>query len=119
MAHFAKIESGVVTNVIVAEQSFVDAQDGTWIQVSYNTYGGVHYGSNWVADGGTAVRKNYPAIGYIYDATADAFHPPRPYPSWTLNSDTFRWEPPTARPTDASKKYVWNEGSTAWIEYSE
>ena len=113
MAHFAKIVDGLVTNVIVAEQDFIDTQSGTWIQTSYNTYGGVH------SDGGTPLRKNFAAIGYTYDSTADAFYAPRPFASWTLNSGTCLWEPPTARPTDATKRYVWNEGSTAWVEYSE
>ena len=110
MAHFAKIVDGLVTNVIVAEQDFIDTQSGTWIQTSYNTYGGVH------SDGGTPLRKNFAAIGYTYDSTADAFYAPRPYASWTLNSGTCQWEPPTARPSDARKRYVWNEGSTAWVE---
>ena len=110
MAHFAKIVDGLVTEVIVAEQAFVDTQSGTWIQTSYSTYGGVH------SDGGTPLRKNFAAIGYTYDSTADAFYAPRPYASWTLNSGTCLWEPPTARPSDATKRYVWNEGSTAWVE---
>ena len=42
MAHYAKVESGVVTNVIVAEQDFIDTMSGTWVQTSYNTQGGVH-----------------------------------------------------------------------------
>ena len=113
MAHFAKIVDGLVTNVIVAEQAFIDTQSGTWVQTSYNTYGGVH------SDGGTPLRKNFAAIGSTYDDTADAFYAPRPFASWTLNSGTCLWEPPTARPTDATKRYVWNEGSTAWVEYSE
>ena len=113
MAHFAKIVDGLVTNVIVAEQDFIDTQSGTWVQTSYNTYGGVH------SDGGTPLRKNFAAIGYTYDSTADAFYAPRPYASWTLNSGTCLWEPPTARPSDATNRYVWNEGATAWVEYSE
>ena len=113
MAHFAKIVDGLVTNVIVAEQDFIDTQSGTWIQTSYNTYGGVH------SDGGTPLRKNFAAIGYTYDSTADAFYAPRPFASWTLNSGTCLWEPPTARPSDATKRYVWNESSTTWVEYSE
>ena len=110
MAHFAKIVDGLVTTVIVAEQAFIATQSGTWVQTSYNTYGGVH------SDGGTALRKNFAAIGHTYDSTADAFYAPRPYASWTLNSGTCLWEPPTARPSDATKRYVWNEGSTAWVE---
>jgi hypothetical protein len=58
MAHYALIEDGVVTNVIVAEQDFIDTQSGTWVQTSYNTQAGVH------TLGGTPLRKNYAGIGY-------------------------------------------------------
>ena len=50
-----------------------------WKQTSYNTYGGVH------KLGGTPFRKNFAGIGYTYDETRDAFIPPKPYTSWTLN----------------------------------
>tara|TARA_Y100000593_G_scaffold89266_1_gene173164 strand:+ start:233 stop:589 length:357 start_codon:yes stop_codon:yes gene_type:complete len=118
MAHFAKIESGIVTTVIVADQAFIDTQSGTWVQTSYNTYGGVHYGSDGRPDGGTALRKNYAGIGYTYDSSADAFHAPRPFASWALNTDTYQWEPPTARPND-SNRYTWNEGTRSWDAFSE
>ena len=61
MAHYAKIENGIVMQVIVAEQDFIDTQEGTWVQTSYNTYGGRHL------LGGTPLRKNYAGTGYIYD----------------------------------------------------
>ena len=63
MTHYAKIEDGVVTNVIVAEQDFIDTQEGTWVQTSYNTRSGVHLNSK------TPLRKNYAGIGYTYDST--------------------------------------------------
>jgi len=76
MSHFAKIKDGIVTNVIVAEQDFIDTQEGTWVQTSYNTYGGQH------KLGGTPLlRKNYAGIGYTYDSTRDAFYT-QPHPSW-------------------------------------
>jgi hypothetical protein len=86
MAHYALIEDGVVTNVIVAEQDFIDTQSGTWVQTSYNTQAGVH------TLGGTPLRKNYAGIGYVYDAERDAFYAPEPYPSWSLNEDTCLWD---------------------------
>ena len=52
MSHFAKVVDGVVEIVIVAEQDFIDTQEGTWVQTSYNTYGGVH------SAGKTPLRKN-------------------------------------------------------------
>tara|TARA_R110000823_G_C15512176_1_gene454488 strand:+ start:138 stop:473 length:336 start_codon:yes stop_codon:yes gene_type:complete len=109
MSHYAKVVNNIVTQVIVAEQDFVDTQEGTWIQTSYNTYGGVHSG------GKTPLRKNYAGIGYTYDAVRDVFYLPQPYPSWTLNEDSCIWEPPTPMPKD-DKFYGWDEDTTSWVE---
>jgi len=113
MAHFAKVQDGVVTQVIVAEESFfetfVDTSPGQWVQTSYNTRGGVH------ANGGTPLRKNYAGIGYTYDAQRDAFIPPKPYASWVLNEDTCLWDAPIPHPNDG-KAYIWNEATTSWVE---
>ena len=112
MSHFAKVNNGVVENVLVAEtdffDSFVDDSPGEWIQTSYNTWGGVH------KLGGTPFRKNYAIIGGTYDVTKDAFIPPNDYPSWTLNEDTCRWDPPVTRPVDNGvdgKWYAWDEAA--------
>jgi len=113
MGHFAKVVDGKVTQVIVAEpeffNTFVDSSPGQWIQTSYNTQGGQHL------LGGTPLRKNYAGIGYSYDATRDAFIPPKQFESWTLNEDTCQWEAPTPMPTDG-KLYRWDEPTTAWVE---
>ena len=113
MSHFAKVNNGIVEQVIVAEpeffDTFVDSSPGTWIQTSYNTYGGVH------KVGGTPVRKNYAGIGYTYDAQKDSFIPPKPYNSWTLNETSCLWEPPTPYPND-NKNYKWDEPTTSWVE---
>jgi len=113
MAHFAKVTDGVVTQVIVAEpeffETFVDTSPGEWIQTSYNTYGGVH------TQGGTPLRKNFAGIGYTYNAVEDCFVPPKPYASWTLDTNTCLWQPPTPMPTDG-KAYSWNETTQAWDE---
>jgi hypothetical protein len=113
MAHFAKVVDGKVTQVIVAEpefiDTFVDSSPGQWIQTSYNTHGGVH------ANGGTPLRKNYAGIGYTYDTEKDAFIPPQPYASWTLNDETCLWEAPVAMPTDG-KVYGWDEDAVNWVE---
>jgi hypothetical protein len=116
MAHFAKVNNGIVEQVIVAEpeffNTFVDSSPGAWIQTSYNTSGGVH------KFGGTPLRKNYAGIGYTYDSQRDAFIPPKPYASWVLNDDTCLWGAPVAMPTDG-KRYGWNEDTTAWVEVAE
>ena len=111
MAHYAKVNNGIVEQVIVAEpeffDTFVDSSPGQWIQTSYNTHGGVH------KLGGTPLRKNYAGIGFTYDAQRDAFIPPKPYNSWTLNETSCLWEPPTPKPND-DKIYRWNESTTSW-----
>ena len=114
MSHFAQIDgNNIVTQVIVIEQDVVDTglfgDPNSWIQTSYNTSGGIHL------LGGTPLRKNYAGIGYTYDSTRDAFIPPKPYNSWTLNETTCLWEAPTPMPDDG-KMYSWDEETTSWIE---
>ena len=120
MAHFAKVNNGIVEQVIVAEpeffDTFVDSSPGQWIQTSYNTRGGVHYNPETgepSADQSKALRKNYAGIGYSYDATRDAFIPPKPYASWVLNEQTCLWDAPVAMPNDGGN-YAWNESTQAW-----
>lgn len=119
MSHFAKVQNGVVTEIIVAEQDFINSglvgPASEWVQTSYNTRGGVHYGEDGQPDGGTALRGNYAGIGYTYDSTHDVFYAPQPYPSWTLNNTTWMWEPPVPYPTD-DKMYQWNEEARNWAE---
>ena len=125
MAHFAKVVDGIVTKVIVAEpeffDTFVDDSPGQWIQTSYNTRGGVHYepdSETPSADQSKALRKNFAGIGFIYDATKDAFYTMQPYESWSLNEDTCLWEAPVPYPDDG-KQYIWNETITNWTEITE
>lgn len=97
MSHFAHIVgNGTVDNVIVAEQDFINTgvlgDPSKWIQTSYNTHGGVHYGQDGNPDGGVALRKNYAVIGGYYDRVRDAFIPPKPEGDWVLNEDTCLWE---------------------------
>ena len=113
MGHFAKVNNGIVEQVIVAEPefftTFVDSSPGEWIQTSYNTSGGVH------KNGGTPLRKNFAGIGFTYDRTKDAFIPPKPFNSWLLNETTCLWEAPTPMPQD-DKVYNWDEATTSWVE---
>jgi len=117
MAHFAKVENGIVVQVIVAEQEVIDTGifGHGWVQTSYNTRGGVHYDSSGKPDSKPQLRKNYAGIGYLYDETRDAFIPPKPYASWTLNETTCLWDCPVAIPDDG-KMYSWDEESQAWVE---
>ena len=109
MAHFAQVENGIVMQVIVADQEVIDsgAFGSGWVQTSYNTYANQH------RLGGTPFRKNYAGIGYTYDAQRDAFIPPKPYNSWTLDEDTCLWQPPVARPVDGNM-YDWDESTLSW-----
>ena len=113
MGHFAKVENGTVTQVIVVEQDVLDTglfgDPNLWVQTSYNTLGGVH------VLGGTPLRKNYAGVGYTYDSGRDAFIPPTPFNSWTLNEDSCLWEAPTPMPNDG-KQYQWDEATLSWIE---
>jgi hypothetical protein len=111
MSHFAKVENGIVTQVIVAEQSFINkgliGNPSQWIQTSYNTYGGRH-------PEGRPLRKNYAGIGYTYDAQRDAFIPPKPFESWILNEETCLWSAPVVMPDDGNL-YEWNEETQNWV----
>ena len=108
MAHYAKVEDGVVTQVIVADnKEWCEANlGGTWVQTSYNTKGNQH-------PEGRPLHKNYAGIGYTWDGTG--FAAPQPFASWSLNSDTYLWEAPVAMPID-DKRYTWDETTTSWVE---
>jgi hypothetical protein len=112
MSHFAKVQDGIVTNVIVAEQDFINTLDGTWIQCSYNTHRNTH------KLGGTPLRGNYPSITFIYDNENDVFYPPQPYPSWTLDTDIWDWVPPTPEPEYQPNGWSWDEATTSWVKVS-
>jgi hypothetical protein len=115
LSHFAKIENGIVTQVIVAEQDFINSGvvGQGWVQTSYNTRGNVHFGQDGQPDGGIALNKNYAGIGYTWDGIG--FAVPQPYPSWTLNQNSYLWESPIPYPNDG-KRYIWDESTISWIE---
>jgi hypothetical protein len=95
MSHFAKVENGIVTQVIVAEPDFISTgalgDPASWVQTSYNTRGNVHYGNDGQPDGGEALRGNYAGIGYTYDAENDVFYAPKPDDTATLDTTTWTW----------------------------
>lgn len=122
MAHFAEInENNVVLRVIVADADFIASgavgNPANWIQTSYNTRGGVHYGADGKPDGGVALRKNYAGVGYTYDRQRDAFIPPKPFASWSLDDNTCVWVPPVPMPTDGL--YIWDEATLQWRKVTE
>tara|TARA_R110002020_G_scaffold47391_2_gene134934 strand:- start:211 stop:522 length:312 start_codon:yes stop_codon:yes gene_type:complete len=103
MSHFAKVENGVVTKVMVAEpelfDTFVDTSPGEWVQTSYNGN----------------IRKQFAGIGFTYDKNADVFISPNDYPSWTLD-ENHDWQPPTPKPDG---RHIWNEETQAWDLFEE
>jgi len=115
MAHFAELdENNVVTQVIVGvdepldgEAIYAETTGTVWKKTSYNTQAGQHL------LGGTPFRKNYAGIGYSYDPNRDAFIPPQPFPSWTLDEQTCQWISPVPFPND-EKQYFWDESTLSW-----
>ena len=112
MSHFARVENGIVVQVIVAEQDFISTgalgDPANFIQTSYNTHANQHPQDR-------PLRGNYAGVGYTYDAQHDVFYPPKPYPSWLLDQDTWTWKAPIPYPTD-DKRYSWNETNGTWDE---
>lgn len=110
MAHYAFLDSNnIVTEVIVGKH---EGEDGIDWEQHYGEFRGqtckrTSYNGN--------IRKNYAGIGFSYDADRDAFVPPKPFPSWTLDDGTCLWNPPVAMPTDG-KRYSWDETTLSWKE---
>lgn len=118
MAHFARIQNNLVTQVVVVHNNelLVDGvesehagisflqnlygQDTTWVQTSFNK----------------TFRKNFAAIGFTYDTKKDVFIPPQPYQSWSLNDEICQWNPPVPMPVFGGNPYVWNEETLSWDE---
>jgi hypothetical protein len=118
MAHFAKLdENNVVLEVTVInniEMLTAGNVESEMMGVAFLIRWSGGY-SNWKQTSYNGkIRKNYAGIGFTYDATRDAFIPPQPFPSWTLNEDTCLWEAPVAYPTDG-ERYQWDEATTSWV----
>ena len=125
MSHFAKVENGIVTQVLVIEQEDIDmghwGDPSLWIKTSYNTHNGVHYGPDGQPDDGVALRGNYAGIGGIYDSVNDVFYTQRPIDkngidcaSWTISAPNWTWTSPTPMPDDGNA-YYWDEATKTWI----
>lgn len=101
MSHYAKIENSQVTNIIVAEQEFINS-------------GAVGNPIDWVEiidDNGSTIH--YAGIGFTYNATSATFIPPKPFNSWLVNGTS--WSAPIPKPQD-NKHYIWNEEILNWTE---
>ena len=118
MAHYALLNyNNIVTQVVTGKNEdetdynmelvYQDMFKQVCKRTSYNTQGGIHSNED------TPFRKNYAGVGYTYDANRDAFIPPKPYESWTLNEASCLWESPIEYPTDG-EMYIWNEDNQQW-----
>jgi hypothetical protein len=121
MAHFAKLDE----NNVVLEVNVVNNDDIQNLPFPESEPVGIQFLANW--SGGYTnwkqtsyngnFRKNYAGIGYTYRSDIDAFVPPQPFPSWTLNNENAEWQPPVPYPTQITMYgYMWNEGKQQWEE---
>ena len=114
MSHYARIQNGIVAQVIVAEAEFIQSgavgPAADWVQTSYNTHAGQHY------LGGTPLRKNYAAVGMIYDTVRDAFYWPQPQDgtTWVFDEDSCTWRRPVNPPDDGGI-WLWSEALQNWV----
>ena len=114
MAHFAKIENGIVTQVIVVGNEDTASADGTEKEYIGAAFCERLFGGDWKQTSYNGnIRKNYAGVGFTYDESRNAFIPPQPFPSWTLNEDTCLWNPPTPMPTEGM--HTWDEATTSWV----
>lgn len=116
MAHFAELDSNNVVLRVVTVNNRVLLDDDGYEQESLGiTHLQNLFGGTWKqASYNGTTRKNYPAVGFSFDSTRDAFIAPQPYTSWTLNETTCRWEAPSAMPDDGNS-YEWDEDTTSWV----
>jgi hypothetical protein len=117
MAHFAKIENGIVTQVIVVGNADTANADGVEKEYIGAAFCEKLFGGEWKQTSYNGnIRKNYAGIGYTFDESRNAFIPPKPYPSWTLIEETCNWTAPVSYPSDG-KLYNWDEPTQTWIEF--
>jgi hypothetical protein len=119
VAHFARLdENNVVQQVIVVANKDTADANGNELESIGVAFCQKLLGGNWKQTSYNGnIRKHYAGIGYKYDAALDAFIPPQPYPSWTLNSATALWEPPTACPSEGGP-WSWDEVTLSWVDLS-
>jgi hypothetical protein len=111
MAHFAKLGVGNIIERVEVVSNDIATDEQTGVDFLNNLYGSRDVWKQTSYNG--TIRKNFAGIGYSYDQTRDAFIPPKPYPSWTLDEDTCLWEAPVAYPDDG-QIYRWNETDQQW-----
>jgi hypothetical protein len=121
MAHYALLNSdNVVVQVITGVDEDVTQLDNG-VEIGGSTEAWEQFYENQSCHSGLTckrtsinnnIRKQYAGIGYTYDADADVFVAPQPYPSWTLDEKN-DWQPPTPKPEG---NCYWQESTLEWIE---
>lgn len=121
MAHYAKLGLNYkILDVVVVDNKVITDENGKeveqlgidfleeltnypyWVQTSYNA----------------TIRKNYACHGFRYDEDLDAFIPPKPFTSWSLNEETCQWEAPTPSPS-GDTPFMWDEETQEWVLLEE
>lgn len=120
MAHFAKLnESNIVIAVHAVNNDVITIDSNESEQAGIDFLTELHGHSLWKQTSyNGSFRKNYAGVGFVYDSVRDAFIPPKPWGSWTLNETTCQWEPPVSYPSDG-KIYGWFEPNQQWIEITD
>ena len=109
MAHYAFLDANNVVTEVITGVDETELIEGLNTETWYGNFRGqvckrTSYNNN--------ICKQYAGIGYTYDADADVFVAPQPYPSWTLDNN-HDWQPPTPMPSDAD--YYWDEDTQTWL----
>lgn len=118
MAHFAQLDgnSTIVRVIVVSNDVLQDlpfpASEPLGVAFCQSLFGS---GSIWKQTSyNNKFRKNYAGIGFTYDPILDAFISPKPYPSWSLNTTTCKWDAPIPYPNDGNI-YEWDEATLSWV----
>jgi hypothetical protein len=117
MAHFAKLDNqNIVTDVVTVNNVVLIDETGQENEaLGIEFLAGIYNWANWKQTSyNNKFRKHYAGINFAYEATLDAFIPPKPYPSWLLNTETCLWQPPIPMPDDG-KRYMWDEEDQKWV----
>lgn len=124
MSYFAKVENGIVTDVIRIKQDVLNTglwgAPAQWVQTSYNTHGGIHYEPDTnppvpSPDQSKALRANYAGVGYTYDFVNDVFYAPKPEgEGWVIGPPTWEWVDTTPKPPpDPTASFTINLGTSS------
>jgi hypothetical protein len=119
MAHFAKLdENNVVTQVIVVDnKDITDPHTGQEDEILGIAFCKKLLGGNWKQTSyNNSMRVRYSGIGYSYNAALDAFVPPQPHDSWTLDNETADWVSPLGAAPDLTEEEVTARSFYRWDE---